>query len=43
MALVPPPGWLGPRDIILNMPETVVTVGFGGILGISAILILSNL
>ena len=40
---IPSDIWTGPTDIILNTPETVVVVGFGAILGGSALLLLSNL
>jgi hypothetical protein len=43
MALTLPPNWLGPRDIVLNMGETVVVVGIGGLLGVSALFLLSNI
>jgi hypothetical protein len=42
MALALPPNWLGPRDIILNQGETIITVGFGGILALGALMVLSN-
>jgi hypothetical protein len=43
MALTLPTNWVGPTDIILNLPETIVTVGFGAFLGASAIFIFSSL
>ncbi|THH09662.1 hypothetical protein EW145_g1843 [Phellinidium pouzarii] len=43
LALAIAPGWEGPTDIILNTPATVVVVGFGAILGGSALLLLSNI
>ena len=40
---IPAEGWTGPTDIILNTPQTVVVVGFGAILGGSALLLLANI
>lgn len=41
--LAPPADFDGPRDIILSTPAMIVTVGFGGILGVGALYILSNI
>ncbi|KAI5118208.1 hypothetical protein M0805_004698 [Coniferiporia weirii] len=43
LALTIAPDWDGPTDIILNTGATVVVVGFGAILGGSALLMLSNI
>ncbi|KZT34005.1 hypothetical protein SISSUDRAFT_1053459 [Sistotremastrum suecicum HHB10207 ss-3] len=43
LALATPPDWDGPTNVLLNTPATVVVVGFGAILGLSALYILSNL
>ncbi|KJA17152.1 hypothetical protein HYPSUDRAFT_46681 [Hypholoma sublateritium FD-334 SS-4] len=42
-ALVVPPGWDGPYVAVLSTGPTVVVVGVGAILGLSALYILSNL
>ena len=42
-ALTLPPFWDGSINVKLNTPATVVVVGFGGILGGSAIWLLSNM
>jgi len=43
IALALPGSWEGPFDAILNLPATIVTVIFGAGLGVSAILLLSNM
>lgn len=44
MALVTPPEATDlPTDIILNLPATIVVVGFGAFLGLSALYLLSNI
>ncbi|TDL15098.1 hypothetical protein BD410DRAFT_796680 [Rickenella mellea] len=43
LALVTPPNWVGPTTEILSLPATIVTVGFGAILGFSIIFLLSNI
>jgi len=43
LALQLPPDWDGPRDIELNLPATVVTVGFGGLMGATFLYLLSNI
>ena len=43
IALKLPENWNGPYDVILGTPATIVTVGFGGILGVGALYILSNI
>ncbi|KAH8110047.1 hypothetical protein DFH11DRAFT_828383 [Phellopilus nigrolimitatus] len=36
-------GWDGPTDIVLNLGATVVVVGFGAVLGSSALFMLSSI
>lgn len=43
LALAIPSDWPGATDIILNTGATVVVVGFGAILGGSALLMLANI
>lgn len=43
LALELPKDWDGPKSIELNMPATVVTVGFGGIMGATFLYLLSNI
>jgi len=43
IALALPASWDGPFDAVLNLPATIVTVIFGATLGVSAILVLSNM
>lgn len=43
LTLVPPPSMHGPTDIILNTPATVVVVGFGAMLGGSALYLFASL
>ena len=43
LALQLPPDWDGPRNIELNLPATVVTVGFGGLMGATFLYLLSNI
>jgi hypothetical protein len=43
ITLAVPNNWTGPTDIVLSTPATVFAVGFGGILGASALFMLSNL
>ncbi|XP_006455790.1 hypothetical protein AGABI2DRAFT_195160 [Agaricus bisporus var. bisporus H97] len=42
-ALVLPASWDGPLDVILSTGGTVVAVGVGGVLGLAAIMLLSNM
>jgi len=38
-----PPSWDGPFDVQMNLPSTIVTVIVGAVLGVSSILMLSNM